>query len=238
MTPNKFYGEDMLAGAVFNQGPNDLVAEAARSRTSNFTVKSRFNWDAGAHQITYLTPRYAVFTNVFTSPCKSFSQTYPTGVRWVAPQTGPISMLWLTVPCYDAEQRERQVSRPHGVHGSGQSTMLNNGTLLYVCDTTGGNVNIKHALCFVPSGALAVVRLVGWDLRLGECEARRAHEAELRVHLAEPVLRGGLVPHAVDELLRVEGIRPVDYDVVRGRQVLVEACGHENRRTFWEQQNL
>jgi len=157
VTPNKFYGEDMLAGAVFNQGPNDLIAEAARSRKTNFTVKSRFNWDAGAHQISYLTPRYAVFTNVFTSPCKSFSQTYPTGVRWVAPQTGPISMLWLTVPCYDSEKRERQVSRPHGVHGSGQSTMINDGSLLYVCDTTGGNVNIKHALCFVPSGALAVI---------------------------------------------------------------------------------
>ena len=157
VTPNKFYGEDMLAGAVFNQGPNDLIAEAARSRTTNFTVKSRFNWDAGAHQITYCTPRYAVFTNVFASPCKSFSQTYPTGVRWVAPQTGPISMLWLTVPCYDAEKRERQVSRPHGVHGLGQSTMINNGAMLYVCDTTGGNVNIKHALCFVPSGALAVI---------------------------------------------------------------------------------
>lgn len=27
----------------------------------------------------------------------------------------------------------------------------------YVCDTTGDNVNIKHALCFVPSGALAVI---------------------------------------------------------------------------------
>ncbi len=157
VTPNKFYGEDMLAGAVFNQGPNDLVAEAARSRTSNFTTKSRFNWDAGARQATYFTPSYALFTNIFTSPCKSFSQTYPTGVRWIGPQTGPITMLWLTIPCYDAEKRERQVSRPHGVHGSGQSTMLNNGTLLYVCDTTGGNVNIKHALCFVPSGALAVI---------------------------------------------------------------------------------
>jgi hypothetical protein len=157
VTPNKFYGEDMLAGAVFNQGPNELVAEAARSRTTNFTVKSRFNWDAGAHQITYCTPRYALFSNIFTPPCKSFSQTYPTGVRWVGPQTGPISMLWLTVPCYDTEKRERQVSHPHGVHGSGQSTMLNNGTLLYVCDTTAGNVNIKHALCFVPSGALAVI---------------------------------------------------------------------------------
>jgi len=157
VTPSKFYGEDMLAGAVFNQGPNDLIAEAARSRTTSFTVKSRFNWDAGAHQITYCTPRYAVFSNIFTPPCKSFSQTYPTGVRWVAPQTGPISMLWLTVPCYDTEKRERQVSHPHGVHGSGQSTMLNHGALLYVCDTTGGNVNIKHALCFVPSGSLAVI---------------------------------------------------------------------------------
>jgi len=157
VTPNKFYGEDMLAGAVFNQGPNDLVAEAARSRITNFIVKSRFNWDAGAHQITYCTPRYAVFSNVFTPPCKSFSQTYPTGVRWVAPQTGPISMLWLTIPCYDAVKRERQVSHPHGVHGSGQSTMINNGALLYVCDTTGSSVNNKHALCFVPSGALAVI---------------------------------------------------------------------------------
>ncbi len=157
VTPNKFYGEDMLAGAVFNQGPNDLIAEAARSRTTNFSVKSRFNWDAGAHQMSYFTPTYSVFTNIFTPPCKSFSQTYPTGVRWVGPQTGPISMLWLTVPCYDAEKPERQVSHPHGVHGSGQSTMLNNGTLLYVCDTTGSNVNIKHALCFVPSGALAMI---------------------------------------------------------------------------------
>lgn len=157
VTPNKFYGEDMLAGAVFNQGPNGVTAEASRDRSSNFTVKSRFNWDAGAHQMTYFTPSYAVFSNIFTAPNKSFSQTYPTGVRWIAPQTGPISMLWLTVPCYDSEQRERQVSRPHGVHGSGQSTMINKGTLLCTCDTTGVSVNNKHALCFVPSGALAVI---------------------------------------------------------------------------------
>ncbi len=157
VTPSKFYGEDMLAGAVFNQGPNDLVAAAARSRTTNFTVKSRFNHDAGAHQISYTTPRYAVFTNVFTAPNKSFSQTYPTGVRWIGPQNGPITMLWLTVPCYDVEKPERQVSHPHGVHGSGQSTMIHDGTLLYVCDTTGKSVNIKHALCFVPSGALAII---------------------------------------------------------------------------------
>jgi len=157
VTPQRFFGEDMLAGAVFNQGPNELIAEAARNRTFNFTVKSRFNWDAGAHQMTYFTPSYAVFSNIFTSPCKSFSQTYPTGVRWIAPQTGPISMLWLTVPCYDPEKPERQVSHPHGVHGTGQGTMINKGTLLYACDTTGGSVNNKHALCFVPSGALAVI---------------------------------------------------------------------------------
>ena len=157
VTPNKFYGEDMLAGAVFNQGPNDVIAEAARNRSESFTAKSRFNWDAGAHQITYCTPRYAVFTNVFTPPCKSFSQTYPTGVRWVGPQTGPLSILWLTVPCYDSETVQRQVSRPHGVHGTGQSTMVNKGTLLYVCDTTGPSVNNKHALGFIPGEALAVI---------------------------------------------------------------------------------
>lgn len=152
-------GGHALAAAVLGEPAPPVIERAATDRDASFMVRNRFQESSSGRQISWVDRTYGMFSESFHTKPRPFGQTYPFGVRWIAPDAPGHTMLWFSVPVVD-EFREGKYpgSTPHGFNVEAQTTYQHEGALLYVVNTeAGGKARYPYGLAFVPGGELAVI---------------------------------------------------------------------------------
>jgi len=148
-----------LAAAVLGEPAPPVIVRAATSRNTSFMVRNRFQEGSSGRQISWVDRTYGLFSESFHTKPRAFGQTYPFGVRWIAPDAPGHTMLWFSVPVHDeAIKGKYPGSHPHGFDVGAQTTFQHEGALLYVVDTEGKKkARYPYGLAFVPGGELAVI---------------------------------------------------------------------------------
>jgi len=148
-----------LESALMGEAPPTVIANAATDRTKPCTVLNRFQESSSGRQISWIDRTYGVFSESFHTKPHPFGQTYPFGVRWIAPGAPGYTLLWFSVPVLDEQMKGNfPGSHPHGFDVNSQSTLQHEGSLLYVVNTGAENkARYPYGLGFVPCGELAVI---------------------------------------------------------------------------------
>jgi hypothetical protein len=148
-----------LAAAVLGEPAPPIIERAATSRHRSFMVRNRFQEGSSGRQISWVDRTYGMFSESFHTKPRAFGQTYPFGVRWIAPDSPGHTMLWFSVPVHDeAIKGKYSGSHPHGFDVGAQTTFQHEGALLYVVDTEAKKkARYPYGLAFVPGGELAVI---------------------------------------------------------------------------------
>ena len=110
-------------------------------------------------QISWIDQTYGMFSESFHTKPRPFGQTYPFGVRWIAPEAPGHTMFWFSVPVLDEYKKGNYPgSHPHGFDIGAQTTFQHEGALLYVVYTDANRkARYPYGLAFVPGGELAVI---------------------------------------------------------------------------------
>lgn len=149
-------GTHALDAAVLGEPAPTLIQEAATDRAEPYTALNHFQESSGGRQISWIDRTYGLFSESFDIHPRAFGQTYPFGVRWIAPGAAGYTLLWFSVPILDEQiNKNFPGSHPHGFDVNAQSTIQNKGALLYVVNTQGARY--PYGLSFIPGGALAVI---------------------------------------------------------------------------------
>jgi hypothetical protein len=148
-----------LAAAVLGEAAPPLITHAATSRDTPFMVCNRFQEGSSGRQVSWVDGSYGMFSESFHTKPRAFGQTYPFGVRWIAPDAPGHTMLWFSVPKLDeAIKGKFPGSHPHGYDVDAQTTLQHDGALLYGVNTEGEKkARYPYGLAFVPGGELAVI---------------------------------------------------------------------------------
>jgi len=117
-------------------------------------TKNQGSGSAGSGSLTY-----GMFSESFHTKPRAFGQTYPFGVRWIAPASPGHTMLWFSVPALDEAKKGKFAgSQPHGFDVGAQTTYQHEGALLYVVNTEAKKkAPYPYGLAFIPGGELAVI---------------------------------------------------------------------------------
>jgi hypothetical protein len=152
-------GGHALEAAVMGEPAPPLIERAATSRHTSFMVRNRFQESSSGRQISWVDRTYGMFSESFHTKPRAFGQTYPFGVRWIAPNSPGHTMLWFSVPALDeAKKGKFPGSQPHGFDVGAQTTYQHEGALLYVVNTEAKRkAHYPYGLAFIPSGELAVI---------------------------------------------------------------------------------
>ena len=148
-----------LAAAVLGEPAPSVIERAATSRAGSFLVSNRFQEGSSGRQISWVDRTYGLFSESFHTKPRAFGQTYPFGVRWVAPDAPGHTMFWFSVPKLDEAIKGKYAgSNPHGFDVGAQTTFQHDGVLLYVVNTDGSKkTRYPYGLAFIPGGELAVM---------------------------------------------------------------------------------
>lgn len=148
-----------LDAAVLGDPAPAVIQHAAIERANPYVVLNRFQENSGGRQISWIDRTYGLFSESFDINPHPFSQTYPFGVRWIAPGAPGYTLLWFSVPVLDEQiNRNFPGSHPHGFAVNAQSTFQYQGALLYIVNTQGAQKSrYQYGLSFIPGGALAVI---------------------------------------------------------------------------------
>jgi hypothetical protein len=151
-------GGHALEAAVLGEAAPLLIERAAAARTTSYMVHNRFQEGSSGRQISWVDRTYGMFSESFHTKARAFGQTYPFGVRWIAPDSPGHTMLWFSVPALDEARKGKYPgSHPHGFDVGAQTTYQHEGALLYVVDTEAKKARYPYGLAFVPGGQLAVI---------------------------------------------------------------------------------
>ena len=148
-----------LEAAVFGEPAPVVIERAATDRAEPFMALNRFQESSSGRQISWVARTYGLFSESFHTNPRPFGQTYPFGVRWIAPGASGYSLLWFSVPLLDEQLKGNFAgSHPHGFNVNAQTTFQHQGALLYVVNTEAGKkAPYPYGLGFVPGGELAVI---------------------------------------------------------------------------------
>jgi hypothetical protein len=152
-------GTHALESAVMGESVPAVIEHAATVRPNPYTVLNRFQEGSSGRQISWIDRTYGVFSESFATNPRPFGQTYPFGVRWVAPGATGYTLLWFSVPVVDEQMKGSfPGSHPHGFDVNAQTTLQHEQSLLYVVNTEAGKKSRHpYGLGFVPGGELAVI---------------------------------------------------------------------------------
>ena len=122
----------------------------------SFLVRNRFQEGSCGRQISWVDRTYGLFSESFHTKPRAFGQTYPFGVRWIAPIAGH-TMLWFSVPVDEARKGKFPGSHPHGFNV--RPNHLSARWLAAVCGEHGREKQARYpyGLAFIPGGELAVI---------------------------------------------------------------------------------
>lgn len=148
-----------LEAAVLGEPAPAVIEHAATVREKAHTVLNHFQEGSSGRQISWVDRTYGLFSESFHTNPRPFGQTYPFGVRWVAPGAPGYTLLWFSVPVVDEQMKGSFAgSHPHGFAVSAQTTLQHEGSLLYVVNTEAEKkARYPYGLSFIPGGELAVI---------------------------------------------------------------------------------
>lgn len=148
-----------LESAVLGEPAPAVIEHAATDRATPHTALNRFQEGSSGRQISWIDRNFGLFSESFHTNPRPFGQTYPFGVRWIAPGVPGYTLLWFSVPVVDELMKGNfPGSHPHGFAVNAQTTYQYQGSLLYVINTEAQKKSrYPYGLGFVPGGELAVI---------------------------------------------------------------------------------